>query len=62
MEDITPHADSPALSGNAVAVAASAKQQDSRQPVDPAFGDPLRQDNDKVRMLGSFVRSLCVLE
>ena len=32
-----------------------------RQPVDPVVGDPVRQDSDKIRILGSFVPSLCVL-
>ena len=26
-----------------------------RQPVDPVVGDPVRQDNDKISILGSFV-------
>ena len=32
-----------------------------RHPVDPVVGDPVRQDNDKMLILGSFVPSLCVL-
>ena len=30
------------------------------KPVDPVVGDPVRQDKDKIRILGSFVPSLCV--
>ena len=32
-----------------------------RQPVDPVVADPVRQDNDKIWIFGSFVPYLCVL-
>ena len=32
-----------------------------RQPVDPVVGDPVRQDNDKIWILGSFIPSFCIL-
>ena len=32
-----------------------------RQPVDPVVGDPVRQDSDKIWILGSFVPSPCVI-
>ena len=35
---------------------------DFGQPVDPVVGDPVRQDNDKIWVLGSFAPSLCVVD